>query len=305
MIGGMMAERRTSFLGAVKDLALDRGNARAVYLKAGVPAGSPSDPTWAEPLATLPGGREFFSLVERAAVITRAGFNRVPFATPTIVQTSRPTGYKVAAGDPKPVTKAGLVRVTLDPTVVGCMMVLSNELLRSEDANAEAELSRQMSSGVVSAANTALLDPNAPGSITEGVDAVPFGGTDDAALLDGLVALLAVGDSPVVIASLPWAVRIVAALRGADRLFPLIIAPEAGDRIISVDPRGVAAAIGTVDVAMAESATLQMRDDPISAPTDLVSMWQSDSTALRCQLLANWQRVRDDAVMVLDMSEVS
>lgn len=289
-----------TFLGAVKDIALGQASIVDVH-KAVIGAAGTTDGTWAGSIATLPGYREFYALLERRAVLLAAPFMRVPFSTPVAVQTTRPVGYKVAQGEPKPVTSMGSVTVNLAPEVVGSLLVMSDELLRSTAPGTDAEIAKQVSSAIISAANTALLDPSATGSITNGITPESSGGITDDALLNDLTELLRVGDAPVVVTSLPWAVRITAALRGAERLFPLLVAPEAGDRLIAVDPRGVAVAIGDVDVTSAASAALQMQDDPTTGATNLVSMFQTDSTAIRAQIFANWERLRDDAVAVLEL----
>lgn len=97
-------------------------------------------------------------------------------------------------------------------------------------------------------------------------------------------------DRPTIVASLPFALRIQAALRGADAL-SVVVAPEAGDLAFAVAENALAYAIGGIDVSTSENATLQMVDNPTTGPTEAVSMYQSDSTALKVVTTVNWQAV--------------
>lgn len=298
------AERmqQRTFLNHVRALA----DGDPTYTKAAVAGATSSDATWAGPLAeNLPGSREFYALIERAAVLLAAGFLRVPFNLRAPVQTTKPAGYRVTEGEQRPVTSLGFSTLRLEPASVGSIVVMSRELLRSTAPGATSSISRQLSSAVISAANTALLDPAVTGSILDGASPIASSGTDADGLLADLAQLLEVGDAPVIIASLPWATRIQAALRGAAPLFPLLVAPEAGDLVIGVDRGAVAVAWGEVSIALSEAAALQMLDNPSAGAQNLVSMFQTNMVALRAELAANWEVVRAGGIAYADYSAVS
>ncbi len=284
-----------TFSGMVRALALDKDGI-ATMRKAAVSAGSSTGETWAAPLASLPGAGAFRELVERRSLLDRVPFLRAPFGVPTPIQTARPTGYRISTpGALKPISSMPFDTVTLSPGVVGTIIVMTAELVRSTAPGSDEAINRQLASALGTAINTELLS-----SLTNGIAAIPATGTDDASLLEHSVDLLAVGDEPVIIASLPWAVRIVAALRGADALVPVVVTPEAEDLIVAVAPDGVVVAEGGIDILPGPDATLEMSDDPAGSG-ELVSMFQTNSVALRAEIEANWERVRDDAVVVLDM----
>jgi hypothetical protein len=294
--------RRWTFTSMVKAIATDRDDV-ATMRKAAVGAGTSSDETWAAPLATLPGAGTFLELLARRSVLSRVPFLRAPFGVPTPVQTARPTGYRVsAAAAGKPITTLPTTTVTHRADVVGVIVVLSLELVRSTAPGTDEVLNRQLASALGSAINSHFLDPSLTGSITNGLAALPSSGSTEAQLLEDLYLLLGTGDEPVILASLPWAARLVAALGAAAPLVPVVVVPELGDYVVAVDPTGIVVAEGEVDVLPGPSATLMMSDDASGEAGELTSMFQTDSTALRAEIPAAWERVRDGAVVVLDMA---
>jgi hypothetical protein len=72
--------------------------------------------------------------------------------------------------------------------------------------------------------------------------------------------------------------------------------------MVIVDPNYVAVALGSAQVSTSTNATIEMEDAPsdASAPTvsgqNLVSMFQSNSAAVRAFVEANWKVIRPEAV---------
>jgi hypothetical protein len=273
----------------------------AIRHKAAVAAGSTNDEAWAGALATLDGHQQLIDFIERTAVPFRAGFQRVPFSVPTAIQVARATGYVVEPGAPKPITTVPSVTVTLEPQIVGTIAVQTDESLGTMAPGSYSAINRQLRSAIVSAANGAFLEV-----LIAGITALLSSGVGDEAIFTDAIELLGVGDEVVLIASLPWAVRLYAALGSAASLVTVVIAPEAADRVIAVDPRAVAIAWeDSIHIDVSKSAALQMLDDPTTGATSLVSMFQTDSSALRVHMVANWLRVRTDGVRWLDMASAS
>ena len=78
-------------------------------------------------------------------------------------------------------------------------------------------------------------------------------------------------------------------------------AETSGTAIVLVDAQQVLFAAGPVDVSTATHASLQMLDNPTTnsstaTATQLVSMFQSNSAALRVERFISWQVVRAGAV---------
>lgn len=269
----------------------------AIRHKAAVAAGTTNDQDWAGALATLDGHRQLLDFIERRAVPFRAGFQRVPFSVPTAVQTARPLGYVMEQGAPKPLTTVPSVGVTLEPQIVGTIAVMTDESLMTMAPGTHSAINRQLRSAIVSAANTAFLE-----AIIAGITPLQSTGLSDEAVFLDVMPLLEVGDEVVLVAALPVAVRILAALGNAASLLTVILAPEAGDSVIAVDPRAVAVAWeDSIQIDVSKNAALQMVDDPTTGESSIVSMFQTNSSSVRVHMLANWQRVRAAGVAVLDM----
>ena len=201
--------------------------------------------------------------------------------------------------------------VRLLPTLLGFLIVLTIEVLRSP--RAEAMLRDTSVAVAAKTTDTLFLDPSSvatdsnPASITNGAPSV------NAALAtlreDLSTALSFITTSGV---GLTWIARpadlaiIAAALGAASDLprtllaLPVIRAPYAPKgQITLVDLSAVVFADGAVDIGVAESATIEMEDPPSNASanagspsgpnsTSLVSMFQSDSACLRVTRATNW-----------------
>lgn len=273
----------------------------AIRHKANVAAGTTNAESWTGALATLDGHRQLLDFIERTAVPFRGNFQRVPFSVPTAVQTTRPVGYVIEQGAPKPLTTVPSVSVTLEPQVVGTICVMSDESLTSMSSGSYSAINRQLRSAIVSAANAAFLD-----ALIAGKSPLLSSGLSDEAFFTDLLELLGVGDEVVLIAGLPVAVRTVAALGNAASLVNIVVAPEAQDYVIAVDPRAVAIAWeDSIQIDVSKHAALEMVDDSTPDANEIVSMFQTNSSAVRVHMLANWVRVRDAGVRVLDMSSGS
>jgi hypothetical protein len=77
----------------------------------------------------------------------------------------------------------------------------------------------------------------------------------------------------------------------------LVIAVNASDIFLSDD--------GQVTIDASREASLQMLDNPTNnsataTATTMVSMWQTNSVALRAERFINWSKRRDDAVVYMD-----
>jgi HK97 family phage major capsid protein/HK97 family phage prohead protease len=78
----------------------------------------------------------------------------------------------------------------------------------------------------------------------------------------------------------------------------------AGSRIILVLPREILLADdGGVSIDVSREASLQMNttpDDPASASTVMISLWQNNLVGLRAERFINWKRRRDAAVGIIE-----
>jgi hypothetical protein len=241
----------------------------------------------------------YWKLIDRfqaRSVLERIGGVEVPFSTPASVLTDPPAAYWVGRGKPSPVSKAGIARVNLDPLKLVSLLVQSAEVIRGSGERADRELTRAIANAAASAVNTTLLstaagaEDESPAGLGYDLTPIASSGLSDGELFDDLIGLVAGMDRPTIVASLPFALRIQAALRGADAL-SVVVAPEAGDLAFAIEENALAYAIGGIDVSTSENATLQMADNPSEGPTTAVSMYQTDSVALKVVVTVNWEVV--------------
>jgi hypothetical protein len=257
-------------------------------------------------LSAQPGYWQLLQEVEARAALTRIGAVEVPFATRVAAITTAPQAHWVAAHGAKPVTKAGITPVTLAPTKLAALMPVTNELLRASGDRADRALQRALRDAAVAALNAALLsdDPGtpdeSPAGLGDGLASTPSSGLTDAAILEDIVELVDGMREPTLIGPLGLVLRARAALRGADDL-PIVVAPQASNRLFAVDAGAVVFAGPAIDVASSKHASVVMSDTPDS-PAAMVSMWQTNSTVLRVDVLVNWTVVRPDGVRALNFA---
>jgi hypothetical protein len=74
--------------------------------------------------------------------------------------------------------------------------------------------------------------------------------------------------------------------------------------LLLLDEAQVAIGDEGASLSVAKSASLQMSDAPASGATSLVSLWQLNLRALRCERYAGWARASDSSVVVLTQLQV-
>lgn len=291
---------RSTVIGAVRDIVLVQETATAHELarKAVVSAHT-------SPLDGLSGYHQIISEIERRSVLSQISGAWVPFETQASVLTTPAASYWVNRANPKPVSRFGLAAVKLAPTKVSTIVVLSHEALLFAGGEADEDLERQLASGVASGLNATLLGDGAgtpdvePAGLLNGVVPVASSGLTDAQIFADVIEALEGMLRPTVVASLPIALRIKAALgAGADDL-RVVIAPEAGDVAVIVDERAVAFSVGALDIAESGQTSLSMSDSP-EAPSQMTSLYQTNSVAIRAEIYANWEVVRPAGVHAID-----
>jgi hypothetical protein len=287
-------------LDLIRGVAIDETTA----LEHNIASKAAVDPT-DSPLSGRRGYWDLFDAFQARAVLDRIGGAEVPFATDASVMVTPPPAAWVTAHGAKPVGKAAIARVNLAPLKVASLLVLSRETVRGSGGRADQALRTSIAAAASRAVNTTLLGAAAavadesPAGLAAGLSVTPSTGLSDAQVFDDVLGLVDGFDRPTLVASLGPALRIRAALRGADEL-PVIIAPEAGSLVFAVDEFAVAFALGAIDVAASEHATLAMSDEP-GSPAQQVSMYQTNSVALRVDVHANWTVARPGGVRVLDL----
>lgn len=263
---------------------------------------------------------------------------RIPFNVHIRGQTSGGQGYWVGQGQAKPLTRADFNDTYLGFTKLANIAVLTEELMRFSDPAAETLVRQMLADAIVSRMDIDFIDPtNAgitgvkPASITNGATtAVSAGGTAANIRTDVDAVWTAASN-----ANLPMdsAVYIMDA-RTARRLslqqtalgspqfpqmtmrggtldgVPVIVSNNlptttAGSLFVLVFASEIYLADdGQVSIAASTEASLEMSNTPASnsttpTPATMVSMFQTDSVALRAERYINWAKRRALAVSYL------
>lgn len=262
----------------------------------------------------------------------------IPFNVHIRGQTSGGAGYWVGEGQPKPLTKFGFNDAYHGYTKVANIAVLTQELMRFSNPSAEMLVRDALAEALIERMDTDFIDPakaavanESPASITNGLTPIVSSGNDAAAIRDDLAQAMA----PFIAARIPLR-NIVIIMSGTTALnltlmrntlgqrefpemtvnggflegIPVIVSDYAegdssGDYVTLV----VASEIYLSDDGMAtidasREASLQMADDPTNdsttpTATSLVSMFQTNSVALRAERFVNWSKRRAAAVSLI------
>ena len=263
---------------------------------------------------------------------------QIPFNVRIPAQTSGASAGWVGEGKAKPVTKMDFDDVELRWAKIAAIAVITEELVRFSDPSAERLVRDELAKAVIERMDIDFIDPAkaaaanvSPASITNGVAAITSSGNDADAVRCDLQRLWA----PFIANRLPArnAVYIMSSttalalsmmenalgqpefgglsvnggtLKGvpvivsdytpADTGGGLVVLASADDIYLSDD--------GQVTLDASREASIQMDDAPTQdsgAPTATtsVSMFQTNSVALRAERYINWAKRRASAVQVL------
>jgi hypothetical protein len=261
---------------------------------------------------------------------------RVPFRTALIGQTSGGDGYWVGEGQAKPLTKMDFSRTTIEPLKVANIAVATMELIRDSNPAADGLIRDTLAAALRERLDIDFINPLkaavsgiSPASILNGVSSIPSSGstaddvrTDVKALF---TAFIQANNAPT---SGVWLMSSVTALALSLMMNPLgqtefpgigmnggtfFGLPVIVSQYIPTDSSGSLVALvnasdiyeadeGGIDLSMSTEASLQMDsapDNPSTASTVLVSLWQRNLVGFRAERTINWARRRTSAVAYL------
>jgi len=327
------------YVGAI---ALSRGNITAAaefaqrwtdspevprVLRAAVSAGTTTDQAWAGSLvAYRQMADEFIELLVPQTIIGQMPLRSVPFNTRIPRALSGATAGWVGERNPKPVSKAALDAITIPYNKLAVISVLTEELVRFSNPNAELLVRDLLIQAISDAMNASFIDALPatanvrPAGIVNGVVVGGPVAMTAAAIRDEAVVMIGAaiaGNFPV--NRLRWilspqlvlklgAMRTVNGAAEFDGLpgsfmgVPVVqsttvpygattnmILADAGSILLADD--------GQVTVDVSREAAVEMSDTPTGAGA-LVSLWQTNSVGILCERYITWQVARAGAVQV-------
>lgn len=295
-------------------------------LKTAIPAGSLQVDTSAGGAADLGIASAAFmdSLQSTSSffALLAGGMTRVPLRTSVYLSSEPAVGYAVSEGASKPLTRLTMSTVVIPVLKATAMMVVSNEVLRSSSNAAQSFLTAEMRKAAAAAADAAFLARVLTGATTINSD----GGT---ALLNGsdLKNLLSVvphhAGSRFYFIAAPDVAISASTLQDTNGMFvhpmmsatggellnipTLVSSAVPAGSLVLVDASGLAGDAEGVTVELSREADVEMvagDAETLSSitptPAELVSLWQTNSTAIRANLWFGVERIRADSIAVLD-----
>jgi hypothetical protein len=252
--------------------------------------------------------RELIALGVPFAIIARLGLPRVPFNTLAPLQLGRLHGYWAEDGHAKGLTRGDFATDMLRRRTAAGIAVVPNEFRRTPQAMEL--LLNAFALGVNAFPDTEFV-ADVVASVTPAASAGDLA-TDLAVALQAFIASGGSVERAVVVMSsanavgaklqdLSGAFRDLTRQGGTAAGLPAVCSDSAGDSVLVIDSgRILLADDGELAVDLAESVTLEMSDAPTStvvavgspaAPvmTSQVSMFQTDSTAIRLERFINWK----------------
>lgn len=292
---------------------------RVVRLIKALPAATTDDGAFGQALSDVSAAsRVFFASLQTTSIyfwLLANGFRIVPMRTRLGVVAADASGWIEGEGLPVPVSTMTLAEPLISPRKACAMLVVSDEVARS---NAEAALTlvdEELRRAVSATVDTAFWDL----VIDTGTPSTPSSGNDAAAMKADLKALL---DSVNVTGAgkLAWVMGADAA-NGASILDDrMAMTPEGGEllglpALVSstmpaktvrlVNAAGIAANADTIELSVSGQADIEMAGSGLiqnattGLGTTLVSMFQSNSKALKATVNFAVEKMRADAVAEL------
>lgn len=262
---------------------------------------------------------------------------RVPFRTPLIGQTSGGDGYWVGEGQAKPLTKFDFERKTIEPLKVANIAVATMEVIRDSNPAADGIIRDQLAAALRERLDIDFINPLkaavagiSPASILNGVAGIPSSGNDADAVRADIKALftafinannaptsgvfimssvtalaLSLMQNPLGQTEFPGISMNGGVLFGLPVIVSEYVPSDSGGSLVAlVNASDIYEADeGGIDLSMSTEASLQMDnapDNPTTASTVLVSLWQRNLVGFRAERTINWARRRDSAVAWLD-----
>ncbi len=277
--------------------------AMLLQTKAAIAPGTTTDIAWGGALIS-PMEDAFLKLVRSASLLGRIpGLRRVPFNVKIPVQTSGSTYQWIPENGYKPASAMAFSNgVTLGLLKHAAIPVVTRELVAAARAGFSGALIEALEADLTDYTDRQFLDPlvaavanKNPASVTNGTTPVASTGVY-ATDLQTLLAAFFTGApnvlAPVLITNAAHAAAIRSMNGGGGVGVDVIISGAAGGITVAMDPSQVFVADKGVTVESSKEASLQMNstpDNPATATTVQVSLWQTNTIGYLVERFVNWQ----------------
>lgn len=296
------------------------GQRVAAILRSAISAGTVTDAAWAGSLSGYQSVAEGFieslrSLSVFDRLLADGSMRRVPLRTRLAVSTLAATGAVVSEFQAVPLSRLAIAGPGLDRRKAQALVAITNEVLDGASSAGAALLARELRAGVAAATDAFFLTSLLTGAPTIAGSASPL--ADLGKLLD-VVNTTGAGRPYLVV--LPHVANRLAtkATTTGEQAFPgvtplggelagvpLLVSDQApasdsnGHKAVLIDAAAIVGDSDTIGVDTSEQAALQMSDAPTNGAQPLISMFQSNSTALLATRLFGFELTRSTGIALL------
>lgn len=288
--------------------------------------GSPSSPpaAWGSQLVPLQTGQAFVDQLMPATIIGRLNLVPTPFLTRIVEQISGATIEWVGQAAVKPVGEMVFTDFSMPRYKVAGIVVISDELARSSQPDAEELVRRSLTNQIVKFLDTQFIDVSVggtatnPASITNGVTPITASGTDINSMLFDFNAALGtfdgtdLGTSGLAIVTTPALARGISMMittfgarqfpemtptGGSILGYPVIVSNSvpSGDIVFIKQDAVRISSDRQIMIDVSNQATLDMNDGNGTT----FNLWQRNCIGLRAEEYIAWLKDRAEAVMLI------
>ena len=273
-----------------------------IRTKAAIAPGTTTDSAWGGALVT-PMEAAFVALLRSASLLGRIpGLRKIPFNTKVPIQTTGSNYQWIAQNAPKPASALAFSSgVTLAPLKHAAIPVVTRELVLAAQAGFSGALIEALEADCTAFTDVSFLSPTStaiadtrPASVTAGTTPVASTGNypvDLASLLSAFFAGRPNVRAPVLITNAAHNAAIRSMNGGGGVGVDVIVSDAAGGITVAMDPSGIFLADDGVKVESSQEAMLQMSDspdNPTTASTVQVSLFQTNMIGFRVERYVNW-----------------
>ncbi len=254
------------------------------------------------------------------------GLRRVPWNVRVNSMVSGARGYWVGQNKPIPVSKPAIDGASLTTTKVAALIVVTMESLRAGGQLAEEAFDRDLRRAVTETLDAAFLDTGnsgvpdqQPASVTNGGVLIPSTNDVSEDIRTAVESFQGDLTRAVWVTDAKTAVAIgldqdsigarkfpeVGARGGELAGIPVVTSTgspvdSSGGQLALIDPTGIAYNADDIEISRTVQGMLLMSDDPENDPSPrMVSMFQTESAALKSVIRANWDPQRAGGVVTI------
>jgi hypothetical protein len=292
------------------------GTARVIgVLKEAQSAGATADGNWAAPLTEYgPVAAAFASSLRHIGIFDAIRADARPGALnlPFVVITGTVVGHAVGETLMKPVGRASTANDKVAARKALALVCLSDEALRAAPEEAVGLLLAELQAATISGTDELFLT-----EIVADATPIPSAGVTADAVREDLGAMLEVvkpaPTSHLLLVVAPRAARKLALMTnalgaaefpgmsptgGTIANVPVRTSDHAGERAVLVDADGLIVADEPILLSTSSEATLNMATDPAEGAGEVVSLFQTNTTALLAERRFGWRAMRTCAAVV-------